>query len=286
MEQKNKASIWKPITIGTFSAIMFTTVSSQIMKRLEERDAAYHSKEKDDTALNDVSSERSFQQSFQEARQQRGTHSAFTWKGNVYSTATKEEWEHLPEAQKNDIIEQIDPSALDVIEVNDNYANDDVEVSEDQTIDLADVNMVDSDAKDMVYEEEDVSQVEPELSAEDEDDVTMPVSEEEPVEDLAMNDDQEASVMVVEEGHEDIDDDVHIISSGDISDVEVMMMINGNEDQDVVIIDMDDDYEDSDYQDVLDVSQNQVDISTQVDYIDPKVTDSGDGIDADNMYFT
>ncbi len=286
MEQKNKASIWKPITIGTFSAIMFTTVSSQIMKRLEERDAAYHSKGKDDTALNDVSSERSFQQSFQVARQQRGAHSAFTWKGNVYSTATKEEWEHLPEEQKNDIIEQIDPSALDVVEVNDNYANDNVEVSEDQTIDLADVNMVDSDAKDMVYEEEDVSQVEPELSAEDEDDVTMPVSEEEPVVNLAMNDDQEASVMVVEEGHEDIDDDVHIISSGDISDVEVMMMINGNEDQDVVIIDMDDDYEESDYQDVLDVSQNQVDISTQVDYIDPKVTDSGDGIDADNMYFT
>ena len=177
-------------------------------------------------------------------------------------------------------------SALDVVEVNDNYANDNVEVSEDQTIDLADVNMIDSDAKDMVYEEEDVSQVEPELSAEDEDDVTMPVSEEEPVEDLAMNDDQEASVVVVEEGHEDIDDDVHIISSGDISDVEVMMMINGNEDQDVVIIDMDDDYVDNDFQDVLDVSQNQVDISTQVDYIDPKVTDSGDGIDADNMYFT
>lgn len=270
-DEKSSPSIWKPVTIGTFSAIMFTTVSAFVMKRLEERDEANLSDAENVIITNEIKPEQDFENAFTEARQQRGSQSAFTWKGNVYSTSTREEWEQLPDEIKEEIIEQIDPDALDVIDVNDNYAQDDHNVSVEQTIGLDDANTIDSEAKDMVYTEEDTS---------------ASVIEDSSDEVMAMNDGQEPSVVIVEEGNDDLDDDVHIVSSGEISDVEVMMLINGNENQDVFIVDVDDGGIEENVPDIINMSENQVDISTQVDYVDPNVIDGDDGVDVDEMYFT
>ena len=260
---EKSSSIWKPITIGSFSAIMFTTISAVVMKQLEERDKDVFSGLKTNPSSDSPITEKSFEETFAEARQQRGPNSAFSWKGNVYSTATKEEWEQLSETQQEEVIEQIDPSALEVIDVNDNYAQTIDVVSDMQTIGLDDEKSMFDDSKDMVYSTED-----------------------EIVDDnMAMNEIEEPSVVVIEEQNDDLDDDVHIVSGGDVSDVEVMMLINGNENQDVFIVDVDNDNIDDSFSDVIDTSQNQVDISTQVDYVDPSTIDGGEGMTDDDLFF-
>jgi len=95
------------------------------------------------------------------------------------------------------------------------------------------------------------------------------------------------AVLIVDGGinDEDLDDDVHIVSGGNVSDVEVMMQINGNENQDVFIVDVYNDNIDDSFSDVIDASQNQVDISTQVDYVDPNTIDGGEGVTGDDLFF-
>ena len=144
--------------------------------------------------------------------------------------------------------------------------NNDV-VLDNQTIGLDELNHRFTDDKPMVYENEEESE-----------DVNV-----------AMEDNLEASVVVVEEGNEDIDDDVHIVSDGEISDVEVMMLINGNENQDVFIVDVDNvDEFDNDFQtpDVIDIPDNPIDLSDQFDYIDPNVEHHHDNIESIDEYLT
>ena len=40
---EKSSSIWKPVTIGSFSAIMFSTISAVVMKQLEEMNREVHS---------------------------------------------------------------------------------------------------------------------------------------------------------------------------------------------------------------------------------------------------
>lgn len=260
---EKSSSIWKPVTIGSFSAIMFSTISAVVMKQLEEMNREVHSVLKAKPSSDSPIPEKSFEETFAEARQQRGAHSAFTWKGNVYSTATKDEWEQLSETQREEVIEHIDPSALEVLDVNDNYVQNIDDISDIQTIGLDDENSMFDDPKDMVFSTED------EIADDN----------------MAMNEIEDPSVVVIEEQNEDLDDDVHIVSGGNVSDVEVMMQINGNENQDVFIVDVDNDNIDDSFSDVIDASQNQVDISTQVDYVDPNTIDGGEGVTGDDLFF-
>lgn len=267
VKDRKESSIWKPITIGTSSAIMFTSVSAIVMRKLEDKVAEKLSNAENISVEKEDGLEPSFEKAFAEARQQKGPHSAFTWKGNVYSTATKEEWEQIPESQKDEIIESIDPMELMAENTNENdRPNNDV-VLDNQTIGLDELNHRFTDDKPMVYENEEESE-----------DVNV-----------AMEDNLEASVVVVEEGNEDIDDDVHIVSDGEISDVEVMMLINGNENQDVFIVDVDNvDEFDNDFQtpDVIDIPDNPIDLSDQFDYIDPNVEHHHDNIESIDEYLT
>ena len=249
---EKSSSIWKPVTIGSFSAIMFSTISAVVMKQLEEMNREVHSVLKAKPSSDSPIPEKSFEETF-----------AFTWKGNVYSTATKDEWEQLSETQREEVIEHIDPSALEVLDVNDNYVQNIDDISDIQTIGLDDENSMFDDPKDMVFSTED------EIADDN----------------MAMNEIEDPSVVVIEEQNEDLDDDVHIVSGGNVSDVEVMMQINGNENQDVFIVDVDNDNIDDSFSDVIDASQNQVDISTQVDYVDPNTIDGGEGVTGDDLFF-
>jgi hypothetical protein len=267
VKDRKESSIWKPITIGSSSAIMFTSVSALVMRKLEDKIAEKLSNAENIPVEKEEGLEPSFEKAFAEARQQKGPHSAFTWKGNVYSTATKEEWEQIPESQKDEIIESIDPMELMAENTDENSSLNNDSVLDNQTIGLDEVNTTFEDDKDMVYENVEVSQ-----------DMN-----------LATEDNLEASVVVIDEGNEDIDDDVHIVSDGEISDVEVMMLINGNENQDVFIVDVDNTEEydvEAPLQDVFDISDNPVDVSNQYDYIDPNVSDHSDSMDMVDEYLT
>jgi hypothetical protein len=246
---------------------MFTSVSALVMRKLEDKIAEKLSNAENIPVEKEEGLEPSFEKAFAEARQQKGPHSAFTWKGNVYSTATKEEWEQIPESQKDEIIESIDPMELMAENTDENSSLNNDSVLDNQTIGLDEVNTTFEDDKDMVYENVEVSQ-----------DMN-----------LATEDNLEASVVVIDEGNEDIDDDVHIVSDGEISDVEVMMLINGNENQDVFIVDVDnaEEYDvEAPLQDVFDISDNPVDVSNQYDYIDPNVSDHSDSMDMVDEYLT
>ena len=54
------------------------------------------------------------------------------------------------------------------------------------------------------------------------------------------------------------------------------------------VLDVNDNYVqniDDSFSDVIDASQNQVDISTQVDYVDPNTIDGGEGVTGDDLFF-
>lgn len=248
MEKKKKGNIWKPISIGSTSAVALVLGSSL----LDAGDAPQQTSEAEAFTPQD---EASFRQAFAEARQQKGPQGSFVWRERQYATATREEWDSMTEVQQNEIAEQASEPSVDVTpEV--------VEMAEEAVVpDEVDV----SDGLDVSVVDEDV-----ELP-----DVAMaPEPADEPL------------VVTVDVPDEDDfgDDEVRVIGMDtNIVDEDSYASL-GDSDQDVYVINLDDvdvpedeDVLSADLQGTeIDVDANQhIDISTVVDYEEPRPEEDG-----------
>jgi len=255
MEKKKTGTIWKPISIGGTSAIMFVLGSSLLdVENVPERHESMEQPTRED--------EMSFKQAFAEARSQQGPNGSFKWRGQNYSTSTREEWDNLTEVQQVEIAEQVtDSSPVEVEEVEDvaevAEVPEEVEVTED-----LDVSVMD----------EDVAQTDVEVLEEN--------PEQSPLVSANALDDDDFG-----------DDDVRMVGVDNLVDEDSYAAI-GDGDQDIYVINLDD-VDDSELEDQpldevpveeIDIDINQhIDISTVVDYEEPSPEEDGlmgEGVDS------
>ena len=255
MEKRKENTIWKPISIGGTSAVLFVMGSSLLGA---SKDTAPHGI----TGQPTPEDEESFSQAFAEARSQKGPHASFEWRGNQYSTATKEEWESFTDAQQEEIVTHVNVSAPADVEV----TTDAVEVVETpQTVD--------------VTEDLDVSVMDEEVAETD-------VS----VLDESLDDNSQLVVDAIDE--DDFgDDEVRVIGfDGPMDDDSYIALGDGS--QDIYVVNLDDvagsDEEEEPLEDVLgaDVDINidqQIDLSKEIDYEEPQPEEDGlmgEGVDS------
>ena len=100
--------IWKPVTIGGVTGIMIGAGSmyavqpgEQSEERSVESDADEHSAVPTDCTMATVSDDMSFGEAFAAARAEVGPGGVFTWRGNVYGTYMADEWEAMPDDEKD-----------------------------------------------------------------------------------------------------------------------------------------------------------------------------------------
>lgn len=255
MEKKKTSTIWKPISIGSTSAIVFVMGSSILGT---EKNTARPATLEQPTARD----EESFQQAFAEARSQKGSHASFEWRGNSYSTATREEWESLSEDQQEEIVEHVAVS----LPVDVSASTDAVEVVEAPQV------------------------------AEVSDDLDVSVLDEEDAEaDVAVLDETvDAEPQLVANAIEEDDfgdDDVRMIGMDGTWDDDSYVAL-GDGSQDVYVINLDD-VGGSEEEDDLSVEpvevdvdiaiDQQIDLSREVDYEEPQPEEDGlmgEGVDS------
>lgn len=255
MEKKKESTIWKPISIGGTSAVLFVMGSSLMGVGGNTASSGV-------TVQPTPEDEESFRQAFAEARLQKGPRASFEWHGNQYSTATHEEWESLSEAQREEIVTHVDVSAPTDVAV----ATDAVEVVESpQVVDVTgdlDVSVMDEDV------------AEAEVSVLDE----------------SSDDDSQLLVEAVKE--DDFgDDDVRMIGFDvPLDDDSYVALGDGN--QDVYVVNLDDvaglgeDEEPSAdaIEADMDISiDQQIDLSKEIDFEEPQPEEDGlmgEGVDS------
>ncbi|MBO4315924.1 MAG: hypothetical protein J5867_08200 [Prevotella sp.] len=255
MEKKKTSTIWKPISIGSTSAIVFVMGSSLLGT---EKNTAQPATLEQPTARD----EESFRQAFAEARSQKGSHASFEWRGNSYSTATKEEWESLSEDQQEEIVERVAVS----LPVDVSASADAVEV-----VEAPQVAEVSDDLDVSVLDEEDA---EADVAVLDE-----PVDAEPQLVANAIEEDDFG------------DDDVRMIGMDSAWDDDSYVAL-GDGSQDVYVINLDD-VGGSEEEDDLSVEpvevdvdiaiDQQIDLSREVDYEEPQPEEDGlmgEGVDS------
>lgn len=165
-------------------------------------------------AIADVDDSMSFGEAFAEARSQVGSGGVFEWRGNNYSTFTKEEWDDMNEEERGDYMED--------------YYNTDMNVEEDDLLDDVDVIAEEDIAASLEGRED--------MYFEHTEQVETTVAEREVYVDPETED-----VVVVEESVTYIDtdtDDVHVVA-GTVDGCEVVFAdVDGDGVADIMAVDM------------------------------------------------
>lgn len=104
-EQNALNTGWKRVTIGGLSGILIggaATYAANWLMVDNESSPADSVEGPDDLMANSVKDEMTFNDAFAAARDEVGPGGMFTWKGNVYSTYTPEEWDNMSPQEQLD----------------------------------------------------------------------------------------------------------------------------------------------------------------------------------------
>ena len=143
---------WKPVAIGGMTGIlmgagtMFGIQAAASVSNEEPMSA------NEGLKVANVDDSMSFKHAFETAREQVGAGGVFTWRGNIYSTYTSDEWKTLSSEDKNHFAEQVKPeipaAEVDTKQVAENVQeeetvqvaedNDDVQIASEQNNDAED----------------------------------------------------------------------------------------------------------------------------------------------------
>ena len=115
--EDSKKETWKAVTIGGVSGILMGAGGLYAMNAFAENGEVGKLPEPGTVRTNDVtgmkvaavSDDMSFGEAFATARQAVGGGGVFHWRGNVYNTFTKEEWDAMTPAERNAFAREAQP---------------------------------------------------------------------------------------------------------------------------------------------------------------------------------
>lgn len=234
--EDSKKETWKAVTIGGVSGILMGAGGLYALNAFAENGEVGKLPEPGTVRTNDVtgmkvaavSDDMSFGEAFATARQAVGGGGVFHWRGNVYNTFTKEEWDAMTPAERNAFAREAQPEITAEANLHPHHVNTHHDVADNHHHS----NTGGQKAKEhenvtkggKTQENEDIAKG-GEKKTTDDDDIK-----------IAKNDDDDIKQVTPD------DDDIHVVGTDEVDGHSVTFVdTTGNGEADVAIIDVDDD---------------------------------------------
>ena len=273
-----KGETWKAVTIGGVTGILMGAGGLYAMNAFAEGTSGNSSgkplptgsvRTNNETGMKvaQVTDEMSFGEAFATARQAVGGGGVFHWRGNVYNTFTKEEWNAMTPAERNEFARAAQPEISAEAKLHPHHVDKHHDVADNHHTEhktakkqTADDDDIKGGGKKTAYDDDIKGGGK---KADDDDDIK-----------IIKNDDDDSKDLTP-------DDDIRIVGTDEVDGHSVLLVdTTGNSEADVAIIDVDDNKQLSDSDIIMDNEGNAVTfggevISTSDSYVQDDSIDAG-----------
>ena len=267
--EDSKKETWKAVTIGGVSGILMGAGGLYAMNAFAENGEVGKLPEPGTVRTNDVtgmkvaavSDDMSFGEAFATARQAVGGGGVFHWRGNVYNTFTKEEWDAMTPAERNAFAREAQPEITAEANLHPHHVNN--------HHDVADNHHHDNTGGQKVKENENVAkggkaQENEEIAkggkAHENEDIAKGSGKGTDDDDIKKVDDDD-----IHHASNTGDDDIHVVGTDEIDGHAVAFVdTTGNGEADVAIIDVDNDNQLTDADLIVDNEGNAMTLGGEI----------------------